>query len=169
MTTTMASTPDISVRTDLAAGDIGAIVALHGVLYRELAGFDHTFEAYVAESVGECFRTYDPERDRVWIVERAGAVVGSLVLKARSRDEAQLRYFLLHPELRGHGLGRRLMQHLIEFARERGYRRIWLLTDEAVTAAATNLYVSCGFRRTSERAVQRWGTSTAEQRYDLEL
>lgn len=160
---------DITIRTELAPGDIGAIVALHGVLYRELAGFDHTFEAYVAESVGECFRSWDPARDRVWIVERAGAVLGSLVLKGRSDEAAQLRYFLLHPDLRGRGLGRRLMERLLAFARGRGYRRIWLITDEAVATAATRLYLAFGFRSTAERAVARWGGSTAEQRYELEL
>lgn len=157
------------VRTDLRAGDIGAIVRLHGILYRDLAGFDHTFEAYVAESVGECFAAWDAARDGVWMVEREGTVLGSLVLKGRSPDEAQLRYFLLHPSLRGQGLGRDLMAQLLDFARAVGYRRIFLLTDEAVTPAATHLYVSHGFRRTGVRDVERWGTSTAEQRYELDL
>lgn len=157
------------VRTDLRAGDIGEIVRLHGILYRDLAGFDHTFEAYVAESVGECFATWEAARDRTWIVEREGEVLGSLVLKGRSPEEAQLRYFLLHPSLRGQGLGRDLMTRLLDFARAAGYRRIFLLTDEAVTPAATHLYVSHGFRRTGVRAVERWGTSTAEQRYEMDL
>lgn len=165
----MASHGATRVRTDLRAGDIGEIVRLHGILYRDLAGFDHTFEAYVAESVGECFATYDPVRDRVWIVEREGQVLGSLVLKGRSGDVAQLRYFLLHPALRGQGLGRDLMTKLLDFARAAGYRRIFLLTDEAVTPAATHLYVSHGFQRTELRAVERWGTSSAEQRYELDL
>lgn len=158
-----------AIRTELGAGDIGEIVRLHGVLYRDLAGFDHTFEAYVAESVGECFGSWKPERDRVWLVEGNGEVLGSLVLKGRGEDTAQLRYFLLHPELRGQGMGRRLMEMLLGFARERGYRRIYLLTDEAVTAAAIHLYEVYGFRRTESRAVERWGTSSAEQRYELDL
>ncbi len=153
-----------AIRTDLRPGDIGEIVRLHGVLYR-----DHTFEAYVAGSLGECFGSWDPARDGLWLVERADEVLGSLVLKGRSPDTAQLRYFLLAPELRGQGLGRRLMEMLLAFARDRGYRHIYLLTDEAVTAAAIHLYLVYGFRRTESRPVERWGTSSAEQRYELDL
>lgn len=160
---------DIAVRTDLRPGDIGTIIALHGQLYGREASFDHTFEAYVAETVGECFGAWDTERDRVWIVELNGQVLGSLVLKGRSPDRAQLRYFLLDPALRGRGLGRRLLSDLIDFARATGYTRIFLLTDESVTGAAIHLYRAFGFRRTEERPVERWGSSLAEQRYELVL
>jgi N-acetylglutamate synthase-like GNAT family acetyltransferase len=154
---------------DIRAGDIGGMIALHGVLYTHDAGFDLSFEAFVAASVAEFFESFDPTRDRVWIVERAGQMRGCLALKGRSQVEAQLRYFLLHPELRGQGLGRRLIEAFLECARDLGYQRIYLLTDEAHTAAATHLYLAYGFHKTDERPVERWGNSTAEQRYELEL
>jgi N-acetylglutamate synthase-like GNAT family acetyltransferase len=145
------------------------MIALHGVLYTVDAGFDLSFEAFVAASVAEYFESFDPARDRVWIVERAGQMRGCLALKGRSAVEAQLRYFLLHPELRGQGLGRKLIEAFLEYARSLGYTRIFLLTDEAHTAAATHLYLAYGFRKIDERSVERWGNSVAEQRYQLEL
>lgn len=160
---------DTTIRTGLQPGDIGNLIALHGELYARDAGFDHTFEAYVATTVGEFFESYDPACDRLWVVERDSEMLGSLALKGRTAAEAQLRYFLLHPSLRGRGLGRRLMELLIAFARETGYTRIFLLTDEDHTAAATHLYLAYGFRLSETRSIARWGMSTAEQRYDLEL
>lgn len=159
----------ITIRTELRAGDIGAIIALHGTAYEEDAGFDRSFEAYVAAGVGDFFISFDPDRDRVWIVEEDGRFAGSIALKGRATDEAQLRYFLLDGSVRGQGLGRRLMDLLLAFARERGYRRIWLLTDEEHTPAATHLYQSFGFRRTGETRLDRWGNSRAEQRWELKL
>jgi N-acetylglutamate synthase-like GNAT family acetyltransferase len=158
-----------AIRSDLRPGDIGGIIALHGVLYTADAGFDVSFEAFVAASVAEYFETFDPARDRVWIVERAGQMCGCLALKGRSPVEAQLRYFLLHPDLRGQGLGRKLIEAFLECARALRYKRIFLLTDEAHTAAATHLYLAYGFRKIDERPVDRWGNSVAEQRYELEL
>jgi N-acetylglutamate synthase-like GNAT family acetyltransferase len=165
----VSSDEEIVIRTQIRPGDIGAIIALHGILYAGDVGFDTTFEAYVASSVGEFFETFDAARDRFWLIERDGRLLGCIALKKRSPSDAQLRYFLLHPELRGRGLGRRLMEELIAFARAQGYSRIFLLTDEEHTPAATHLYTSYGFRRTGERAVDRWGGSLAEQRFDLEL
>lgn len=160
---------DITIRTDIRPGDIGDLIALHGTAYFEDVGFDTSFEAYVAAGVGEFFISFDPDNDRVWIVERDGRFAGSIALKGRTGGEAQLRYFLLDSSVRGQGLGRRLMDELLAFARSRGYSRIYLLTDEEHTPAAVHLYLNYGFRRTGEERLRRWGTSEAEQRYEMEL
>jgi GNAT superfamily N-acetyltransferase len=159
----------LTIRTEIRPGDIGGMIALHGVLYAQAVGFDWTFESYVATSIGKFFESFDAQRDRVWLVEQNGQLVGSIALKGRSPTDAQLRYFLLHPTLRGRGLGRELMDQLLACARDRRYQRIFLLTDDAHAPAATHLYVAYGFRKTGEQFIRRWGTSTAEQRYELEL
>lgn len=159
---------DIEIRSDVRPGDIGALIALHGTVYARERNFDRSFEAYVASTLGEFFETFDETRDRVWLVERAGRVLGSIALKGRSGRVAQLRYFVLHPELRGAGLGRRLIDDLLAWAHGRGYREIYLYTEGALEAAA-RLYRSVGFELVEESLQQRWGHAVVEQRYDLRL
>src|SRR5437868_14584394 len=98
----------VSVRTDLRPGDIGAIVHLHGVLYAREYGFDATFEAYVAGPLAEFVRSGSP-RERLWIAERDGRIVGCVAIVAASPETAQLRWFLVDPSARGMGLGRKLL------------------------------------------------------------
>src|SRR5438876_9972896 len=109
----LAGVPDglenITIRTDLRLGDLGAVVCLHGVLYAEEYGFDRTFEAYVAGPLAEFVRT-GSQRDRLWVAERQGRIVGCVAVVGSTETEAQLRWFLVHPSCRGMGLGRRLHQ-----------------------------------------------------------
>jgi N-acetylglutamate synthase-like GNAT family acetyltransferase len=157
------------IRRGLMPGDIGRLVALHGTVYAEARDFDHRFEAFVAGTMDEFFSSWDAARDAVWLVERDGRLVGAIALKARSADEAQLRYLVLHAEVRGRGLGHRLMQELIACARERGYRRITLWTEAALDAAA-RLYRAYGFACVEERPPEpRWGGTVVLQRYELRL
>lgn len=99
----------------LRPGDIGYVTNLHGVLYSAEHGWDHTFEAYVAGPLAEFARSHN-DRERIWIVEKSGIVAGSIAIVEASRDEAQLRWFLVHPELRGHRIGRILMEKQSAFA-----------------------------------------------------
>lgn len=85
----------IAIRTDLRPGDIGYIVYLHGRLYKEECDYGIGLEAYVAEGLAEFYKQYDPKRDRVWICEFEGRIVGFLALMHRDKETAQLRYFLL--------------------------------------------------------------------------
>jgi N-acetylglutamate synthase-like GNAT family acetyltransferase len=159
--------PGVGIRHELRPGDIGYLTYLHGVLYAKECGWDHTFEAYVAGPLGE-FAKSRTGRERIWIVERGGQVAGSVGIVEASAEEAQLRWLLLHPDLRGHGLGRALIEEAIRFCRNSGYSSVFLWTESALKAAAS-LYRASGFRLTQEATHEMWGTVVTEQRYDLKL
>ena len=159
----------VTVRHDLRPGDMGQVIALHGVVYAEEYGFDHGFEAYVAETMAEFGKLARPDRDRLWVAERAGKLVGSVAILGREDGAAQLRWFLVHPDARGTGLGRRLIAETLGFCRAAGYRAVYLWTVSGLVAAA-RLYVAAGFRKTETKPSARlWGVDLAEERYDLEL
>lgn len=155
------------IRNDLKPGDIGYLSYLHGVLYANEHGWDHTFEAYVAGPLAEFAKSHS-NRERIWIVEKDGTVAGSIAIIAASTEQAQLRWFLLHPDLRGKGIGRMLMEYAISFSKATGYSMIFLWTTINLTAAAS-LYESFGFRITEETTHQAWGSTVTEQRYELNL
>ena len=160
---------DVTVRHDLRPGDMGRVIALHGVLYAEEYGFDHGFEAYVAETIVEFGRLARPELDRLWVAELDGRLVGSIAIIGREDGAAQLRWFLVDPEARGRGLGRRLIDESLAFCRAAGYRSVYLWTVSGLDAAA-RLYREAGFRKTETKApAMLWGVSLAEERYDLDL
>ena len=161
--------PHVTIRHDVRPGDLGRVIELHGALYAAEHGFDHTFEAYVAETVGEFGRTLEPGLDRLWLAERDGSLVGSIAIARREGGQAQLRWFLLHPDARGLGLGRRLLDDALAFSRAAGHRSIFLWTVDPLATAA-RLYASVGFRRTETRPrAPLWGSNLAEERYDLTL
>jgi ribosomal protein S18 acetylase RimI-like enzyme len=157
----------VTLRTDLRPGDIEYIVHLHGLLYAREYGFDATFEAYVAGPLSEFARRAAP-RERIWIAEREGRIVGCIAIVAASPAVAQLRWFLVVPAARGAGLGRRLLDEAAAFCRDCDYESIMLWTVSALTAAA-HLYRSAGFRKVEERPGSLWGVEVAEERYELGL
>jgi GNAT superfamily N-acetyltransferase len=157
----------ISVRTTLRPGDVGEIVRLHGVVYAREHGFDATFEAYVAEPLAR-FVTQGLPRERLWIAEREGAIVGCVAIVAASPRAAQLRWFLVDPAARGHGLGTRLLDEAIAFSRASGYRSILLWTVSALAPAA-RLYRAKGFGKIEEKPGRMWGVDVVEERYELNL
>jgi GNAT superfamily N-acetyltransferase len=163
------STHDITIRHDLRPGDMGRVIAQHGELYAQEYGFDHGFEAYVAETVAEFGKLARPGRDRLWVAERPGQFLGSIAIIGRDDGLAQLRWFLVHPDARGAGLGRRLVAEALAFCRSAGYRSVCLWTVNGLDAAA-HLYLRAGFRKTETRApVALWGATLSEERYDLTL
>lgn len=161
--------PDtVRTRTELRAGDIGNLIRLHGEVYAAEQGWDWTFEAFAAQTFGRLADRWDPSRDRIWIAERQGELVGCIAILAVEADIAQLRWFLVHPDARGSGLGRRLIDEALSFCRSAGYSHVFLWTTASLPAAA-RLYRSCGFVLTHQETVQRWGTVLTEERYDLDI
>jgi len=158
---------NINIRNNPRPGDIGYLTYLHGVLYADEYGWDHTFEAYVAGPLAEFAKSHTG-RDRIWIIEMDGIVSGSIAIVEASTTEAQLRWFLLHPTLRGKGIGRRLMEAAVHFCRASGYSKICLWTTSNLTAAAS-LYESFGFHITEEATHEAWGAVVTEQQYELYL
>jgi GNAT superfamily N-acetyltransferase len=168
MSPTATSPPEaIPLRTELRPGDLGMVVYLHGVIYARERGFDCSFEAYVAGPLSEFVRAGDP-RERLWLAERAGQIVGSIAVVAASARTAQLRWFLVEPSARGAGLGRRLLGEAIAFCKDHGYADVILWTESALTAAAS-LYRAAGFRKTEEKAGRMWGVDLVEEKYELGL
>jgi len=157
---------DITIRTELKPGDLGYIIYLHGYLYKKEYNYGIGFESYVAEGLHEFYSHYDPSKDRVWICEHSNRIIGFLLLMHREKETAQLRYFLLDPEYRGIGLGKKLMELYMEFYHSCGYRSSYLwTTDELPTAAS--LYKRYGFQLTQEKESTAFGKSLKEHRYDL--
>jgi N-acetylglutamate synthase-like GNAT family acetyltransferase len=146
---------------------VGGIVALHGILYAREYGFDPTFEAYVAAPLAAFVRAASP-RERLWIAERDGRLVGCVAVVAASPDTAQLRWFLVDPSARGAGLGRRLLGEAVAFAGGCGYKALILWTVSALTAAA-HLYRAAGFRKVEAKPGRMWGVDVVEEKYELAL
>lgn len=158
---------DISIRHDIRPGDIGYLTHLHGTLYAHEYGWDETFETYVAVPLSE-FAKSQTRRDKIWLVDRQGSIAGSIAIVQASPEAAQLRWFLLHPDLRGRGIGRYLIEEAIRFCREEGYSSIFLWTESRLEAAA-RLYRDAGFQLTESKTHPLWGSMVTEQRYDLRL
>jgi GNAT superfamily N-acetyltransferase len=155
----------IRIRHELRPGDLGMIVHLHGALYAREYGLDITFEPYVAKPLAE-FAMHGS--GRLWIAEMGERVVGSIAMVDAGESEGQLRWFLLAPEARGTGLGRRLLELALQYARARGFARVflWSFTD---LAAALKLYERAGFRVTETKTGRIWGADRTEVRMDLTL
>ncbi len=157
---------DISIRNELAPGDLGTVIHLHGLLYAKEYGYQTCFESYVAQTVHEFYQRLDPELDRVWLCEHDGKLVGSLFLMHRDAGAAQLRFFLIRPEYRGLGLGKLLMDRFMTALRELGYTSAFLWTEKELAAAAS-LYTRHGFRLTEQKDSAIFGRPATEVRYDL--
>ena len=149
-------------------GDMGRVVQLHGELYAREFGYDSSFEALVAEIAAGFVRDFDPACERCWIAELDGEVVGSVFLVKKSESAAQLRLLVLDPRARGQGLGRRLTQACIQFAREKGYRKIALWTQSHL-AAARAIYKAEGFRKVSREKHRSFGKRLVAEVWELRL
>lgn len=153
--------PEISIRNMLQSGDLGQIAALHGKIYAEEHGFGLGFEAYVMESLVEFYKQYDPQKDKIWVVEDQKRIVGFLLLMHRPDNQAQLRYFILEKNYRGLGLGRRLIGEWMDFYREKGFSGAYLYTTSGLDPAV-HLYESFGFRKVSEKYSEDFGVPLKE-------
>ncbi len=157
----------ITIRTDIKPGDIGEIIRLHGITYSQEYGWDYSFEGYVAASFGEYVQSADHERSRLWIVERQDQIAGSIgIVGRKGMDEAQLRWFLLTPELRGQRYGYRLMEAAVQFCCQQSFSSIYLWTVRDLTTAA-RLYQAFDFVEMEELTHPLWGKMITEVRYQL--
>lgn len=157
-----------AIRRELRPGDLDAIIAHHGRLYAREYGVDSRFEADVAATVAAAARRGWPRASEgLWIVERRGEHAGSLALTDEGEGMATLRWFVLDPELRGLGLGRRLVGEAVELAERAGYEGIGLETFSELRAAA-HLYRQAGFELAWAKTGPRWGRAEITyQRYEL--
>jgi DNA-binding MarR family transcriptional regulator/GNAT superfamily N-acetyltransferase len=149
-------------------GDIGWVVQRHGELYWHEYGWDEHFEALVAEIAAKFIQHLEPKRERCWIAERDGVRLGCIFVVAQDRTTAKLRLLLVEPEARGLGLGQRLIDACIAFAREAGYKRIVLWTQDNLDAAR-HLYERAGFRRTSAEPHTSFGKDLVAETWALKL
>jgi GNAT superfamily N-acetyltransferase len=159
-----------SIRRDLRPGDFGAIIEHHGRTYAREYGVDSSFEAHVAAAVAKAaLRGFPRENEAIWIVERDGRHAGSLAMTDEDDGIACVRFFVLDSELRGRGLGTRLLDELLDTARANGFEHAVLETFSDLTTAA-RLYGERGFRVVSAETGPRWGRAEITyQRYEAEL
>jgi DNA-binding MarR family transcriptional regulator/GNAT superfamily N-acetyltransferase len=150
-------------------GDMGWVTHRHGVLYWQEYGYDERFEALVAKVVAVFIRTLEPARERCWIAEKDGEIVGSVFLMKKSATVSQLRLLYVEPSTRGLGIGSRLVDECIRFARGARYRKMTLWTQSELLAAR-HIYQKAGFTLTSEQQHDSWGRrGLVAQVWDLAL
>ena len=158
---------DISLRQP-RPGDLGWVVARHAELYAREYGWAEDFEGLCAQIVADFVNKHDPERERCWIAEMDGQNVGSVFLVKDSDKVARLRLLLVDPAARGRGLGTRLTNECIQFARQCRYQSITLWTHK-VLIAARHVYERAGFRLTSSETRRSFGQNVISEHWDLVL
>jgi DNA-binding MarR family transcriptional regulator/GNAT superfamily N-acetyltransferase len=149
-------------------GDIGWAVQKHGEFYAREYGWDETFEALAAEVGAKFLRDFDPKKERAWIAEKDGENVGFVMLIRQSDEVAKLRMLLVDPKARGLGIGKRLVEECIRFARNRGYNKVTLWTND-ILVTACHIYRETGFQLVAEERHHSFGHDLVGQTWELAL
>jgi DNA-binding MarR family transcriptional regulator/GNAT superfamily N-acetyltransferase len=150
------------------AGELGWIVHRHGALYASEFGWDENFEGLVARVVADYVRDYQPRRDRCWVAESEGEILGSAFIVHADEGVAQLRLLYVEPNARGRGVGARLIEECLRFAERAGYKHVRLWTND-VLASARRLYEAAGFEKVSAERHSRFGPEMEGQVWELTL
>lgn len=159
---------EIRIRSNLQHGDVGKLIHLHGWIYAEECGYNHIFEGYVCQTFADFFKNYKPDVDRFWFAENGDEMVGAIAILGHSERAAQLRWFILHPEHRGGGIGKRMLEEALEYSKKQGFQRVFLeTTSDQKTAIA--MYTKAGFKKIREHAQRAWGIEHIEETYELIL
>ena len=162
------SDTNVTLRHDLRAGDLGWVVERHGLLYTDEFDWNIEFEAVVAEIIGGLVPSFDPARECCWIAERDGRRVGCVFLVSGGGTVAKLRLLLVEPDARGLGLGKRLVDACVQFARAAGYTQITLWTMHVLTAAR-HIYEQAGFRLVDGEPGRHFGHDLVSETWVLDL
>jgi DNA-binding MarR family transcriptional regulator/N-acetylglutamate synthase-like GNAT family acetyltransferase len=149
-------------------GDMGWVVHRHGALYAAEHGWDERFEALVADIAAKFIQNFDSKRERCWIAEQDGAILGCIFLVKKSERVAKLRMLLVEPSARGQGLGNHLVDECVGFARQVGYRKITLWTQSNLSAAR-RIYEKAGFRLVKKERKISFGQDLISETWDLKL
>ena len=149
-------------------GDIGYLIYQHAVFYNREYGFDISFESYVAETMIKFINSYDEKKERLWIVEKDDTIMGSIAIVHVDNETAQLRWFLLDPEVRGKGIGKKLVSTAVDFCREKKYKKVFLMTSRDLKAARA-LYSRYGFQIKETKEYEIWGQMLGEEIWELDL
>ncbi|HWQ80215.1 MAG TPA: helix-turn-helix domain-containing GNAT family N-acetyltransferase [Anaerovoracaceae bacterium] len=158
---------DITIRYNIKPGDAGYITYMHGWIYKQEYNYTTAFEAYVAQSFFEFLLNYNADKDRLWIAEHNCEIIGCIGIVGRG-DRAQLRWFLLHLNYRGIGLGKRLLNQSLAFCREKGYKAVYLDTTEDLEKAI-GMYTKAGFVKVAEKENHTWADHLMELEFELSL
>jgi DNA-binding MarR family transcriptional regulator/GNAT superfamily N-acetyltransferase len=149
-------------------GDAGWIISRHGAIYAEEYNFDETFEGLVAKILSEFLQNHDPKRERLWIAERSGERIGSVLIVDAGENVAQLRILLVEPKARGMGIGKRLIQECIDFCKLCGYKKIKLWT-QSILKEARHLYEKAGFKIFETKRQESFGHTITSEVWELPL
>lgn len=152
----------------LQPGDMGWVVERHGVVYHQEFGWTSDFEALVARIVADYWQDFKPGREQAWIAEVDGVRAGCIFLCEKDEETAQLRILLVEPSARGLGVGSGLVDLCVKFARNAGYSKVMLWTND-VLAAARKIYIDAGFELVGEDPHQSFGHDLVGQDWELAL
>ena len=149
-------------------GDMGWVTSAHGALYAQEYGWDISFEALVAKIAAEFIEKFDPQRERCWIAELDGAPVGSVFVVRKTDAIAKLRLLIVDPKARGLGLGKRLTDECLRFAKEAGYSSMTLWTQSILTSAR-GIYQRAGFKLVAEEPHHSFGVDLVGETWERDL